>query len=120
MDTQNSDAGWETLQQWSNDVERIESLSGGVANDVWSVRINGQLAVARLGKRSDADLAWETELLQHLDLNGLTVPVPIPTMDGRLFSNGLVVMKYIDGGPPETETDWRRVAATLRELHRLT
>jgi Ser/Thr protein kinase RdoA (MazF antagonist) len=40
------------------------------------VRVNGQLAVGRLGGRSDADLAWEIELLQHLDREGLTVPVP--------------------------------------------
>jgi len=26
----------------------------------------------------------------------------------------------VEGGPPETEADWRRVADTLRELHRLT
>ena len=45
---------------------------------MWSVRVNGRLAVGRLGARSDADLAWETELLQHLDREGLTVPVPIP------------------------------------------
>ena len=112
--------GWEALGQWGDDVVRVERLSGGVANDVWSVRIHGQLTVGRLGKRSDADLAWETELLQHLDRNGLTVPVPIPTTDGRLFADGLVVMKYVEGGPPETEADWRRVADTLRELHRLT
>jgi Ser/Thr protein kinase RdoA (MazF antagonist) len=31
-----------------------------------------------------------------------------------------MVITYLQGGPPETETDWRRVAATLRELHRLT
>lgn len=37
----------------------------------------------------------------------------IPTTDGRLFANGLVVMKYME--PPETESDWRRVADTLRE-----
>jgi len=48
--------------------------------------------------------------------------MPIPTTDGRLFVDGLMVMKYMEGGPPETETesDWRRVADTLRELHRLT
>ena len=40
--------------------------------------------------------------------------------DGRLFADGLMVMKYMHGGPPETEGDWRRVAETLRELHRLT
>jgi len=112
--------GWETLGQWGEDAARIERLSGGVANDVWSVRVHGQLAVGRLGARSDADLTWETELLQYLDRGGLTVPVPIPTKDGRLFADGLVVMTYVEGGPPRTEADWRRVADTLHRLHRLT
>jgi Ser/Thr protein kinase RdoA (MazF antagonist) len=112
--------GWEALRQWGEDAARIEPLAGGVANDVWSVRVHGQLAVGRLGTRSDADLAWEAAVLQHLDREGLTVPVPIPTTDGRLFVDGLVVMKYMEGGPPETEADWRRVADTLGELHRLT
>ncbi|MEY2463887.1 MAG: hypothetical protein QOH64_2025, partial [Acidimicrobiaceae bacterium] len=113
--------GWEALDQWGDDVARIEPLTGGVGvNEVWSVRVNGQLAVGRLGNRSDADLAWETELLRHLDREGLTVPVPIPTTDGRLFAEGLVLMTYVEGGPPETEADWGRVADTLRQLHRLT
>lgn len=112
--------GWEALAQWGEDVARIERLAGGVANDVWSVRLDGRLAVARRGGRSDADLAWETELLVRLNRAGLTAPVPIPTMDGRLFADGVVVMSYIAGGPPETEADWRRVANTLRQLHRLT
>jgi Ser/Thr protein kinase RdoA (MazF antagonist) len=112
--------GWEALGQWGEDVARVERLTGGVANDVWSVRVDGRLAVGRLGARSDADLAWETGLLQHLDRAGLTVPVPIPTTDGRHFAGGLVVMTYLEGGPPQTQADWRRVAATLRELHRLT
>ena len=112
--------GWEALGLWGEDATRIKPLTGGVANDVWSVRINGQLAVGRLGTRSDADLAWEAALLQHLDRHGLTVPVPIPTMDGRLFVDGLVVMLFMEGGPPETKADWGRVADTLHELHRLT
>ena len=112
--------GWEALAHWGDDVARIEPLAGGVANDVWSVRVNGHLMVGRLGARSDADLAWEAQLLQHLDRQGLTVPVPMPTTDGRLFADGLVVMTYLEGGPPETEADWRRVADTLRQLHRLT
>lgn len=112
--------GWEALGQWGEDAVRIEPLTGGVANDVWRVRIRGEIAVGRLGSRSDADLAWEIALLQHLDREGMAVPVPIPTSDGRLFANGLVVMKYMEGGPPETQSDWRRVADTLRELHRST
>src|SRR5918993_1483553 len=113
--------GWEVLEQWGDDVVRIEPLTGGVGvNEVWSVRVNGHLAVGRLGHRSDADLAWETDLLRHLDREGMPVPVPIPTTDGRHFADGLVVMTYVEGGPPESEADWRRVAETLRRLHRLT
>ncbi len=52
--------GWEALDRWGDDVARVERLAGGGVNEVWSVRVNGQLAVARLGRRSDADLAWET------------------------------------------------------------
>jgi Ser/Thr protein kinase RdoA (MazF antagonist) len=112
--------GWEALKRWGDDAVRVEPLTGGVANDVWTVRVGGHLAVGRLGSRSDADLAWETGLLQHLDREGLTVPTPVPAADGRLFADGLVVMTYLEGGPPESPADWRRVAGTLRELHRLT
>src|SRR3954453_8375502 len=112
--------GWEALAQWGDDVARIAPLAGGVANDVWSVRVGGRLAVARLGARSDACLAWEPALVHHLDREGLTVPVPIPTAAGRLFADGLVVMTYVEGGRPETEANWRRVADTIRQLHRLT
>jgi Ser/Thr protein kinase RdoA (MazF antagonist) len=113
--------GWEALGQWGDDAVRVEPLTGGVGvNEVWSVRVNGRLAVGRLGQRGDADLAWETGLLRHLDRAGMTVPVPVPTMDGRPFAGGLVVMTYVEGGPPGTEADWRRVAGALRQLHRLT
>ena len=113
-------AKWDALKEWGKDVVRLEPLTGGVANDVWGVRIHGHVAVARFGTRSDADLAWEIELLQYLDRNGLAVPLPIPTTDGRLFVDGMVVMTYMEGGPPETEFDWRCVADTLRKLHQLT
>ena len=112
--------GWEALEAWGDDAVRVEPLTGGVANQVWSVQAGERLAVGRLGSRTDADLQWEAELLLHLDRNGLTVPVPIPTMDGRLFADGLMVMTYVEGEPPETEADWVRVADTLRRLHRLT
>jgi Ser/Thr protein kinase RdoA (MazF antagonist) len=111
--------GWDALAHWG-DATRIERLTGGVANDVWSVRIDGRIAVSRLGARSDADLAWEMRLMQHLVREGLAVPTPIPTRDGRLFVDGLVVMTYLEGEPPATKADWVRVADTLRQLHRAT
>ncbi len=33
---------------------------------MWSVLVDGQRAVGRLGSRADADLAWETELMSHI------------------------------------------------------
>ena len=29
--------GWDALELWGPDVERVEPLTGGVANEVWSV-----------------------------------------------------------------------------------
>lgn len=112
--------GWDALSRWDGAV-RVAPLSGGAGvNQVWSVRVGGRQAVARLGRRGDADLAWETDLLRFLDRAGMAVPVPIPTTDGRLFADGLIVMTYMAGEPPSTEADWRRVAGTLRRLHELT
>lgn len=111
---------WDALKHWGNGTRRIAPLSGGVANDVWSIDLGGRKVVGRLGRRSDADLAWEAGLLQHLDRQGLAVPVPIPTMDGRLFVEGLMLMSYVEGVPPETDADWRRVAEFLRQLHAAT
>lgn len=112
--------GWDALAHWGDDAERIEPLSGGVANDVWKVRVGGRVAVGRLGGRSDADLAWETELLRFLDDHGLAVPVPIATVDGRWFADGLVVMTFVEGESPASDDDWQRAAVELRRLHELT
>ena len=81
--------GWEALELWGDDVARVEPLSGGVANDVWRIRVDGRVAVGRLGSRSDADLAWEVELLRHLDEAGLTVPLPIPTTPAPVSRGGV-------------------------------
>lgn len=112
--------GWEALKMWGRDVKRIERLTGGVANDVWSVDVDGVLAVARLGNRSDEDLAWETDLLLYLYQKGMIVPLPLPCKNGKLFHKGLVVMSHIKGTAPETEQHWKEVARTLFMVHELT
>jgi len=105
--------GWEALDQWGDDVARIAPLTGGVGvNELWSVRVNGQLAVGRLGKRSDADLSWETDLLRPLDREAMTVPMPIPTTDGRHDGTG-------DGDRPAWLVDRGAVATTACTVGRL-
>ncbi len=37
-----------------------------------------------------------------------------------MFEDSQVVIKYLKGNSPQTEKNWRRVATTLHELHRLT
>ena len=58
--------GWEALARWGDDVARIEPLAGGVANDVWAVRVNGHRAVGRLGARGDADLVARGDVVGDL------------------------------------------------------
>ena len=115
-----SDVGWDALRLWGEDAARIERLASGPLNEVWAVTVRGQKCVARLNARSDADLGWEANLLEHLDRQGLVVPRPIPTLDGRLVVGGLMVMTFIDGQPPRSDGDWRRVADTLRAIHEAT
>lgn len=112
--------GWDALCRWGDDAERVQPVPAGVANDVWRVRVGGRLAIGRLGHRDDADLAWETELMLFLDGHGIAVPVPIATTDGALFADGLVVMRFVEGRPPRSDDDWRRVADVLRHVHELT
>lgn len=111
---------WAALRNWGKNVERIEPLKGGVANDVWSVKVDGEILVARRGLRSDEDLNWETQLLMFLIRNGMEVPRPIPTKSGELFSQGIVVMSYLVGDQPTSRRDWERVADAVRMLHTLT
>ena len=105
--------GWDALAQWGDDVARIEPLAGG-HNDVWSLRVEGHHAGRWSFQVPGATLicAWEIALIRRLGRAGLTVPMPIATTEGRLFADGLVVMNYVEGGPPETEGDWRRVSPT--------
>jgi Ser/Thr protein kinase RdoA (MazF antagonist) len=111
---------WDALKHWGEGATRLAPLAGGSSNEVWSVSLDGRRAVGRLRTRSQADLEWEAELLLHLAREGLTVPAPIPTKDGRLFADGLMVTQFMEGGPPRTAADWRRVAETVRHLHRVT
>jgi Ser/Thr protein kinase RdoA (MazF antagonist) len=111
--------GWDALDRWGQ-ATRVKPLTGGVRNELWLITLDGRPAVARLGKRSDEDLAWEAGLLLHLEASGLSVPAPIPTEDGRHHVEGITVMPFVEGHPPESPHDWQAVASYLNRLHHST
>ena len=110
----------QALAAWGTSAVLGDSLGGGHRNDVREVHLNGTRHAARRSPRSAPTIAWELDLLAFLAKNGLRVPAPIPARDGALHQDGLVLFTWLDGDPPSTEDDWRRVARDLDRLHALT
>lgn len=107
------------LKEWG-DAKVLKRFEHGVVNDVRLIELDGRPAVARLSSKSEASLQWECELLAYLANNALHVPSLIPSSEGRVHANGLMVMELIDGRPPTTSDDWQLVASYLRTIHELT
>ena len=108
------------LRSWGRTVTVEARLGGGNRNDVRAVRVGGVRYAARCSRRLGESLDWELNLLDRLAAAGFRVPRPLPTVDGRRRVGGMVVLEWVDGDPPSSPADWRRVADTLHRLHDLT
>jgi Ser/Thr protein kinase RdoA (MazF antagonist) len=108
------------LRPWGSDATVVGPLEGGARNQVVAVVLDRRPAVARRSVRPAPSLDWELDLLDHLAGHGMTVPVAVPTRDGRRHAGGVVVQRRLAGRHPETAADWALVAAELRRLHGLT
>lgn len=108
------------LRNWSANAHVEARLPGGARNDVRAVRIGGRRYVARKSFRSEAAIAWEVDLLLHLQTCGLRVPRPLESKDGRLQVDGFVVLEWLDGVEPRTMRDWREAVRALDRLHAAT
>ena len=108
------------IAAWGRDARLGDSLGGGSRNDVREVWVGSVRHVARWSPRSAPALAWETDLLLDLARAGLHVPRPVSTPDGRTQVDGVTVVTWLDGDPPESRADWRAVGTTLAHLHTLT
>jgi len=108
-----------TLSQWPS-LSLGSALSGGERSDVWNGILHGERVVVRKTKRSAASFDWELGLMIHLHERGFRVPLPHPTLDGRLHHNGVAVQTWITGDPPTTADEWRSAATELRRLHQAT
>jgi Ser/Thr protein kinase RdoA (MazF antagonist) len=101
-------------------VELLEPLPGGHRNRVFRARRGGRRLVVRTSARPVDALEWEIGLLEFLSAAGLSVPVPLPSDDGRSHVDGVMVTDFVDGRPPQDAADWRPVVAALTRLHELT
>jgi Ser/Thr protein kinase RdoA (MazF antagonist) len=95
------------------------ALTGGHRNAVAEVHGGPVRLVARRSRRSDAALAWELDLLDHLRRHGFTVPALVPADDGRRSADGVVVQTWLHGRAPRDD-EWGAVVDELTRLHRVT
>ena len=103
---------------WSG-LQLIERIADGNRNEVWRGELDGASVAVRRSRRSAASLRWELNLIEHLDRRGFVVPNVITTDAGASSHESVVVQRWIEGRPPSSEAEWRRVADHLQQLHQL-
>ncbi len=59
-------------------------------------------------------------MLKQLGEAGVVVPDTVATDDGRLVADGVLVQRFLPGGPPTDAADWLRVIEVLRTVHEAT
>jgi Ser/Thr protein kinase RdoA (MazF antagonist) len=107
------------VQAWAG-VQVLRPLAGGNRNPVLLARRGRQRLVVRRSGRTPDALDWELDLVEHLAAHGVGVAALVPADDGRRHVDGVVVQEFVDGGPPQSDADWRLVAGALRTVHRVT
>ncbi len=105
------------LSRGMNDIYRVEHANGPHA-----------LKVARTGKSSDDEFAYEQAYVRHLGERGIAVPAPVPLANGDLFfsvnapegKRQVVMMGWLEGTPfthTVDEENAHRLGAFLADIH---
>lgn len=106
----------QALSAWG-DVEVGEPMSGGNRSMVFRGTLGGASVVVRRSRRSGPSLEWELTVMEGLRSAGLPTPEVVPARDGRVQVDEVSVLRFVEGRPPETTTDWSRVAEYLTGVH---
>ncbi len=110
----------EVLTEWGDDIRVETKLCGGTRTDVWAVWVNGRPFALRRTRRSREALAWELNLVEFLRSNGIGAPSVLRTKRGDRTVGPFFMESWVEGHPPDTEAEWRKVEHTLRRIHQLT
>lgn len=105
------------ISRGMNDIYRIEHAHGPHA-----------LKVARTGKSTDDEFAYEQDYILHLAQQGLTVPTPVATREGAFFfavdapegHRQIVLMAWLEGEPYPgviNKEDAARLGQFLAHMH---
>jgi len=110
------DAPTRLIADRENHVYRVDTQQGPVA-----------LRVHRNGYRTDAQIESEIHWMGMLADNGLHVPTPIPSTEGKFLQHcagaNVSVMSWVDGVPmsqqENTASTYERLGETLARMHEL-
>lgn len=92
-------------------------MTGGARSRVFRAQRGRDELVVRTSGRTPPALAWELDVLKHLSEAGVVVPDTVTTDDGRRVADGVLVQRFLPGGPPINASDWLRVIDVLRMVH---
>lgn len=98
----------------------VERIVEGNRNEVWLGKLGDEPVAIRRSRRPAESLAWELDLMEHLERLGFLVPSVLVSDDGHRSVEGIVVQRWLGGREPSTDSDWGLVAAELGRLHRVT
>lgn len=78
-------------------IDILRPLTGGFRSDVWLAERNGMPLVAKSTTRSESQIIWMTELMQHAEQSGLRLPELIPSQNGNYICDGFTVETFLSG-----------------------
>lgn len=108
--------GTVTFDAWGG-LRLLHRLQEGNRNEVWHGDLVGRSVAVRRSARPAASLDWELDTLVRVADHSVRVAEVIAADDGRRLVDGIVVQRWIDGRQPQSEADWRLVAAALERVH---
>lgn len=97
-------------------LEVVRAIPGGSRREAVLVEREGRRLVAKTTRRSEAALAWLTDVHSEAQHAGIVVPAFLPSQGGHLVESGITLESWIDGRPADAH-GMARLRGKLRAFH---